>query len=129
MKNDRTGIIILSHGTIVKKANASFVKTIRIIQRKTGLGAIVPAYLQFCQPDLERSVKGLVSKGHRMIIIIPYFLFYGNHVTRDIPHIIKKERERYPEVNFICTKNLGEDTRISDIVADIIKEAVQKDSA
>jgi len=124
LKKDKAGIIILSHGSRLKQANASLGKTVRTIRRKTGLDAIAPAYLQFCRPDLERSVKSIVAKGHRTVIIIPFFLFNGNHVTRDIPHIIEKEKEKYPEVNFIYTKNLGEDTRISDIVADMIEEAV-----
>ena len=124
MKSDKVGIIILSHGSKVKKANASLNKTVRAIRRKTGLGTIVPAYLQFCQPDLERSVKSLVTKGCQTVIIIPFFLFNGNHVTRDIPHIIKKEEEKHPKVNFIYTKNLGEDTRISDIVSDMVEEAI-----
>lgn len=125
LKSDKAGIIILSHGSKLKRANASLNETVRAIRQKTGLAAIVPAYLQFCQPDLEKSIKGFIAKGFQRIIIIPFFLFNGNHVTRDIPNIIEKEKEKYPKVNFIYTKNLGEDTRISDIMSEIVEEAVQ----
>ena len=129
LKGDMTGIIILSHGSKVKKANATLDKIVRSIRQKTGLDSVVPAYFQFCQPDLERSVKVLVSKGHRTIVIIPYFLFNGNHVTRDIPPIIEKVRAKYPERDFVYTRTLGEDTRISDIVRDMIEEVVQSGNA
>lgn len=128
MKTDKAGIIILSHGSKIKRANASLNKTVQAIRQRTGLDAILPAYFQFCQPDLERSVKKLIAKGHQTVIIIPFFLFNGNHVTRDIPHIIEKEKGKYPKVDFIYTKNLGEDTRISDIVSDMVEEAVQSGS-
>ncbi|MDP3732787.1 MAG: CbiX/SirB N-terminal domain-containing protein [Candidatus Omnitrophota bacterium] len=128
LKDRKAGIIILSHGSKLKKANTSLNKTIRVIRQKTGLDTIVPAYLQFCQPDLEKSIKNFITKGHQTIIIIPFFLFNGNHVTRDIPHIIEKEKEKYPNVKFMHTKNIGEDTRISDIVSDMVEEAVQSGS-
>lgn len=128
LKNDNVGIVILSHGSKLKKVNAGLNTTVRAIRQKTGLDTIVPAYLQFCQPDLEKSVKNLIANGHQTVIIIPFFLFNGNHVTRDIPHIIKKEKEKHPGVNFIYTKNLGKDARISDIVSDMIKEAVKSGS-
>lgn len=123
-KYRNTGIIILSHGSKLKKANASLEKTVKAIKNKTGLNIITPAYLQFCQPDLTRSIAGLIRQKCQTIIIIPFFLFNGNHVTRDIPHLIGKEKAKYPQVNFIYTKNLGEDVRIADIVADIVKEAI-----
>lgn len=124
LKSNKVGIVILSHGSKLKKANASLNKTVRIIRQKTGLDTIVPAYLQFCQPDLEKSIKSLIANGRQTVIIIPFFLFNGNHVTRDIPHIIEKEKGKYPKVNFIYTKNVGEDTRISDIISDMLGEAM-----
>ena len=124
VKSCKTGIIILSHGSKLKKANDSLNKTIKVIKQKTGLVIVVPAYLQFCQPNLTKSVKGLISKGCRTVIIIPFFLFNGNHVTRDIPEIIEKVKARYPKASFIYAKNLGDDIRIPDIIVDIIKEAV-----
>ncbi|MEK7375581.1 MAG: CbiX/SirB N-terminal domain-containing protein [Candidatus Margulisiibacteriota bacterium] len=124
-KNSKAGIILLGHGSRLKKANADLNKTVLAVRKKTGMDAIVPAYLQLCQPDLEKSIKDLIANGHRTVIIVPFFLFNGNHVTRDIPHIIAKEKEKYPKVNFLYTKNLGEDTRISDIVSDITEEATQ----
>ena len=129
LKTNNIGVIILSHGSRLQKANASLNKIVRAIRQKTGLDTIVPAYLQFCHPDLERSVKDLVAKGIGTVVIIPFFLFNGNHVTRDIPHIIKIEKEKYPQVNFVYTKNLGEDTRIPDIVSDMVEEAAKNVSA
>jgi Zn-finger protein len=124
LKNDKVGIIILSHGSKLNTANANLDKTLRVIKQKTGFDAIVPAHLQFHQPSLEKSVKTLIAKGRQTVIIIPFFLLNGNHVTRDIPHMIEKERSRYPKVDFIYTKNLGKDARIADIVSDMVEEAV-----
>ena len=87
---------------------------------------IYPAYLQLAKPDLGQSLEKLAKAGCRRIIIIPFFLFVGNHVSRDIPEIIEQEKKKYPDVNFIYTENLGEDSRIADIVADKIRENIYK---
>lgn len=121
-----TGIIILSHGSRLKKANASLGKIVKAAKKSTGLDIIVPAYLQFCRPDLAESVKSLIGQKCKSIIIIPFFLFNGNHVTRDIPDIIKEEKAKYPDVRFVYTKNLGNDLRIADIVADTIGGAIRR---
>lgn len=128
LKNAKLGVIILSHGSRLKKANASLEKIVKATKQNIGLGIIVPAYLQFCHPDLTESVKFLIEQECREIIIIPFFLFNGNHVTRDIPDIIKEEKVKYPKVRFIYTKNLGDDSRIADIVADIVEGAMRSEN-
>lgn len=126
LKNGKRGVIIFSHGSKLKKANSGLNKTIAMVRRKTGMSLIVPAYLQFCRLDLEKSVKYLIRRGCETILVVPFFLLKGNHATRDLPRIIEKEKARYPNVNFLYTKNLGADARIADIVSDMIGEALEK---
>ena len=96
------------------------------LKQSLGLSKIYPAYLQLAKPDLGQSLERLAKAGCRRIIIIPFFLFVGNHVSRDIPEIIEQEKKKYPDVPFIYTENLGEDSRIADIVADKIRENIHK---
>ncbi|MDO8749060.1 MAG: CbiX/SirB N-terminal domain-containing protein [Candidatus Omnitrophota bacterium] len=120
----QTGVVVLGHGSRLKKANALIPEIINGLKRTLGLSKIYPAYLQLAKPDLGQSLEKLAKAGCRRIIIIPFFLFVGNHVSRDIPEIIEQEKKKYPEVRFIYTKNLGEDSRIADIVADKIRENI-----
>lgn len=128
LKKAKLGIIILGHGSRLKKANVSLGKIVKAVKQNTGLDIIVPAYLQFSHPNLTESVKSLMEQERGTIIIIPFFLFNGNHVTRDIPRMIKEEKAKYPKVKFIYTKNLGEDLRIADIVVDTVERAMQSEN-
>lgn len=118
----QTGVVILGHGSRLKKANALISNIIGGLKQSSGLLKVYPAYLQLAKPDLVQSLERLAKSGCRRIIIIPFFLFVGNHVSRDIPEIIEQEKKKYPDVRFIYTENLGKDSRIADIVADKIKE-------
>ncbi|OGX29631.1 MAG: hypothetical protein A2879_00595 [Omnitrophica WOR_2 bacterium RIFCSPHIGHO2_01_FULL_49_10] len=122
MSDKQTGVIVLGHGSRLKKANDLIPEIISGLKRSLGLARIYPAYLQLAKPDLGQRLERLAKAGCRRIIIIPFFLFVGNHVSRDIPEIIEQEKKKYPDVRFIYTGNLGEDSRIADIVADKIKE-------
>ncbi len=124
IKDEKTGIVVLSHGSRVKKANATLYKAVKAIKKNTGLNNIIPAYFQFFRPDLTKGVKNLVRLGCRRIVIIPFFLFNGNHVTRDIPCIIEDARLKFPDVKFVYTRSLGEDGRVADIVSDILREVL-----
>lgn len=124
LKAGDVGVIILGHGSKVKRANATIYKVIEEIRRKGAPGIIEPSYLQMHSPNLHASVKKVIDKGCKKIVIVPFFLFTGNHVTRDIPKEIEREAKFYQGVEFIYAKNIGDDPRISEIVLDCIKKAI-----
>ena len=117
-------MVVLGHGSRRKEANELIPRIIRDLKRTLGLPKIYPAYLQLAKPELGESLERLAKAKCRRIIIIPFFLFVGNHVSRDIPEVIEQEKKKYPDVRFIYTRNLGEDSRIADIVADKIRENI-----
>lgn len=127
MAPDKTGFIILAHGSKLKEPgqmmDAGIIKEIRKALRTAYVNA---AYLQFSWPNLAESLKEIITKGCKRVIIVPFFLFMGNHVRRDIPKLIRQEMKKYPGVKFTCTKNIGTDARINDIVLLRIKEAFNK---
>lgn len=119
-----TGIIILGHGSLLKEANTAIIKAINKIKKEKGFNIVEPAYLQLCKPNLHTTVKKVIQKGCKKIIVVPFFLFKGNHVSRDIPMAIRKEAILHRDIEFVYAKSLGQDARISDIVLDRIREAL-----
>lgn len=120
-----TGIIILGHGSKVKKTNATIRRVIKAIKLEAGLKIVEPAYLQLCGPSLHTSVKKIIKKGVKKIVVAPFFLFTGNHVGRDIPKEIKQEAELFKGVEFVYAKNLGDDPAINGIVLNCIENVLK----
>lgn len=121
-KIKKTGIIILGHGSRLKKANNIIGDIIKLVKKTLILGLVEPAYLQLSCPSLSKSIKHLVSKNCQRIIIVPFFLFNGNHVSRDLPNMVRKEQLRYPDLDLLYTKNLAEKEKLGRIVIDRIRE-------
>nr|MDA8077876.1 CbiX/SirB N-terminal domain-containing protein [Nitrospiraceae bacterium] len=103
-------IILIGHGSPRKEAN-----NIDVIGRllhhaihpECKGGCVKVAYLQFSEPDITAAIKGCVSAGADRIIIHPFFLSSGMHVTKDIPEIIGEARVMFPDVEFVYTQPLG----------------------
>ena len=51
---------------------------------------VTDSYLQFAKPDIMETIKGRVEAGAKRIVLHPFFLNAGMHVTKDIPELIEK---------------------------------------
>jgi len=79
------------------------------------------AYLQFMEPTISQAIENSVKAGAKRIIIHPFFLGKGVHVTKNIPELIKKAKAIHPDVEFICTEPLGTQKKIAEVVLASIK--------
>ena len=59
-----------------------------------------PAFLEFAEPDPDQAIAGCVECGVDQIVVLPYFLAPGRHVTRDIPALLGRVRAAHPQVEF-----------------------------
>lgn len=116
-------IILIGHGSPKKEANN--IELIGSLLHKTmhpdcNKGCVKVAYLQFGEPDISEAIRDCVLKGAKKIIIHPYFLSRGMHVTKDIPEIIKEAERIYPDVEFLYTEPLGIHEKLIHVVLDRI---------
>lgn len=123
MAND-TGVIILGHGSKLEGANETVRRVAAQVKKKIGLDIVESAFLQLCKPDLKETIKKVAEVGCKKVVIVPFFLFMGNHASMDIPNAIKQEAKFYKDIEFIYAKNIGQDPRINDIVADCVREVI-----
>jgi len=79
------------------------------------------AYLQFMEPTVSQAIESSVRAGAKRIIIHPFFLGKGVHVTKHIPELITKAKALHPDVEFICTAPLGTQKKIAEVVLASIK--------
>lgn len=108
----QTGVIILCHGSRGVRGVIEVPETLRRVTE--GVRHLLPpgvevigAALQFNRPTLQEAMKTLIVWGVHRIIIVPYFLFSGRHITEEIPKIIEEFECAYPERQFILANPLG----------------------
>ncbi|MDA8090058.1 MAG: precorrin-8X methylmutase [Nitrospiraceae bacterium] len=121
-------IILVGHGSPKKDANRMEVVG-RLLHGMMHPGCtkdcIKVCYLQFKQPDLKTCIKEIVVKKQKpsRVVIHPYFLNSGMHVTKDIPEMIEEARALYPYIEFIYTEPLGVAAEIAAVAKERIEAA------
>jgi precorrin-8X/cobalt-precorrin-8 methylmutase len=124
----KSGVVILAHGSRGERGQAEVPETLKRVAEsvRTLLPPgveIAGAALQFNHPSLEEAVGALVSSGVNRIVILPYFLFSGRHITEDIPGLIEMFKSHYPEVQFTITNTLGNDEHFAGLMVNRLQEA------
>ncbi|MGD0229853.1 MAG: precorrin-8X methylmutase [Syntrophorhabdales bacterium] len=120
-------IILIGHGSPKKDANNVDVVA-SLLHARLHPGCTDPcvrvAYLQFVEPDIGTTIDACVAEGAQRIIVHPFFLYSGMHVTKDIPAKIEEGRKRHPHVEFIYTPPLGIHEGLVRIVLERINSAI-----
>jgi sirohydrochlorin cobaltochelatase len=101
------------------------------------------AYLELCEPSLPQAAAQMISeldpelknatnsvaphahpdwassqKGLK-IRIVPMFLGMGKHAREDLPEIAAELRAAHPQVDFEIAQTVGEDERVTRLLAEI----------
>jgi precorrin-8X/cobalt-precorrin-8 methylmutase len=122
----KESIVLLGHGSPKKDAN-NLERVGKMLHSMFHVGCsedcVKVAYLQFAEPGIPETIKNCVEQGAKKIILHPFFLSAGMHVTKDIPGMIEEARVRYPDVKFIYTEPLGIHEKLAHIVMERISAA------
>ncbi len=119
-------IILIGHGSPKKDANNIEILGEMLhnsLHPACGNNCVKVAYLQFAEPDISTGIRECVEKGAKRVILHPYFLSSGMHVTKDIPEMIKDAQDEYPHVEFVYTEPLGVHEKLMQVVMERIHAA------
>ena len=119
-------VIIVGHGNPEKEAdNTAYIaeELHSMIHPSCSDNCIRIAYLQFMKPELPEAISDAVKDGTHKIIIHPYLLSSGYHVSKNIPDIIDKSKKDHPDVEFIYTEPLGAHIKLAEVVLERIRES------
>src|SRR5690606_26100708 len=94
----------------------------RRIQAEHPARPVACAYLELCQPDLAQAVAQLLAQGASDITVVPMFLGTGKHAREDLPVLVDALRKEHPGVRFHVQQAIGEDARLTALMAVIACE-------
>ncbi len=116
------GILLIAHGSKTKESNIIFENVVNLIKKQYVNDFVIGATIKFSDISIDDSLLKFINLDIKEIIIVPYFLFDGVHVTVDIPNIVNNFLKNYPEVKVSFTSSIGKSPIITDIVVNLINE-------
>jgi lipopolysaccharide export system permease protein len=123
------GILLFGHGSrdALWRAPIEAVAA-QITQNQPGL-AVACAYLELCEPTLAQATANLVAQGVRHFTLVPMFLGTGRHARQDLPLLVQELRTRYPNTQWHVQAPIGEDPRMTALMAQIAAQATENTAA
>ena len=103
-----TGILMISHGSPRAEANQRFVALVGRIAARLGTADVLPTFFSIVRPNIPDRVAELAARGVKRIVLLPYFLYTGQHVTHDIPELLEQCRRQFPAIVRGSAADLGE---------------------
>ena len=116
----KTAVIILGHGSRSTDADAAIRAIVQGVMKAGKFAVVEHAFLQYVPPSLQDVLARCVDQNVDRIVIVPFFLQAGAHVTRDIPELVERARKQYPSVDIIVTGYVGAHPLMARIVEDLV---------
>jgi sirohydrochlorin ferrochelatase len=118
----KKAIIILGHGSRDSGNDTALKRIAEELQRNRG-EIVEYAFLQYAQPTVVAALARCVTEGANEIVIVPFFMQSGVHVSQDIPALLEKAKKQHPAVDIRVTDYVGAHPLMKEIVEDLIKES------
>lgn len=117
-------VVLIVHGSPIESANQFNELVSNLIEvLKISRDDLAISFLKYGKPTPYEAVDFFVKDGAKRIIIHPFFLTQGGHISKDIPEIVEQLKKAYRDVEFICTKPLGMSNRLALVIKDLIEQA------
>jgi sirohydrochlorin ferrochelatase len=118
-----TALLLIAHGSREENANADLYHLVEQLGKLTPYAIVEAAFLELVQPDIDQGAEQCVARGAERVVLIPYFLSAGIHVTRDLTQACRRLSARYPQVAFRLAEPLGRHPLLLQVVLERAHQA------
>jgi sirohydrochlorin ferrochelatase len=122
--DDKSAILLIAHGSRRPAANADLVQIADWLKAAGHGGPIACGYLELAEPDIPTAARSCLVPGIERLLMLPYFLSAGVHVTADLEEIRQSLVTEFPGVEFVLCPHLGLHPLMLEIVKDRLREGV-----
>lgn len=64
--------------------------------------------MELAEPSIGAVVAKCAAEGYRKVVVAPYFLSRGRHITSDIPAMVAEAQKVHPEVSCVIAEPIGD---------------------
>jgi sirohydrochlorin ferrochelatase len=111
-------LLLIAHGSRRAEANADLDFIADGVRARGGFDFVKTAYLELAEPSIAEAGAACVEAGATEVVMMPYFLSPGMHVSEDLEHARTEFSIRFPKVAFRLAEPLGRHPLLIDIVCE-----------
>ena len=119
-------ILVVDHGSRRAEANAALEDVVKLVQARAPKGTcVMAAHMELCAPSINEAIARLAAEGITELVVHPYFLGEGRHVTEDIPALVAAASTGFPGLSVRITKPLGLHALLAELVLVRVTECIE----
>lgn len=119
-----SAVLLIAHGSRRPEANHDLVVVADRLLNQSDYSIIVPSYLELATPSIPDGVRQCVDASADHVLMMPYFLSAGSHVTRDLERFRDEAAAQFPSVKFDLCPPIG----LHPLMTEIIKSRLAEGS-
>ena len=112
----RVALLLIAHGSRRAEANADLEAVAARLRERGHYPDVQPSFLELADPDIAAGGALCAGRGATDVILLPYFLSPGKHVTEDLTAARDGLAERFPAVRFALAAPLAGHPLLTDIL-------------
>jgi sirohydrochlorin ferrochelatase len=116
----KTAVMIIGHGSRDTGGDSAVKRIVEAIKTSSSSEIVEYAFLQYVQPTPDEALDRCIRQGATKIVIVPFFMQPGVHVTRDIPAFLEKAKKQHPAMDIRVTDYVGAHPLMQRIVIDLV---------
>jgi len=119
---ENTAVLLMAHGSRRAEANDDLRQLADELRRRGSISIIIASYLELAAPSIPEGARLCVAEGAQRVLMLPYFLSAGRHVTGDLERFRDELSREFPQVEFRLCPPLGLHPKIVEVVLDRLAE-------
>lgn len=117
-------LLLVAHGSRRVASNDEIrALTARIRETDPEFDHVDCAFLELAEPSIPEGIRAAIRAGARQLVVLPYFLSAGRHVSEDIPGEVNSVRSEYPDIDISLAPYLGSSPEIARLLVMQASEA------
>ena len=116
-------LLLVAHGSRREASNEEIRQLTATLRERadTVFDTVDCAFLELAEPSIPAGIDHCVARGATEVVILPYFLSAGRHVSEDIPAEVDSRRSQYPDVALTVAPYLGSMPGLTDLIFHLAK--------
>ncbi len=115
-------LLVVAHGSRREASNDEVRELCcRIEQEAAGedFSLVRAGFLELAEPSIPEGIGQCLEAGADQVVVLPYFLSAGRHVSEDIPAEVEKARQQHPEASIVLAPYLGSAPGVARLLVEL----------
>lgn len=101
------GVVLVDHGSRRAAANEALEEFATLFRKTTTHKIVEIAHMELAEPTIAQAISKCSGNGCTHVVVLPYFLSNGRHVSEDIPYLVHQASEGIPGLSVEIADPIG----------------------